>query len=101
MVLIETPANPTMIMTDIPAARPNLRTVIHRVPVVMCGQHIHGAGVFQQSASAGADLCLYSATSIFRKNFSDMLRRRSGSPGAQLFTRFGAAAAFSAIFCTG
>lgn len=70
IVLIETPANPTMIMTDIrraaeaAARRPSK-------PVVMVDNTFLGPS-FQHPLALGADLVLYSATK-YLSGFSDMV----------------------------
>jgi methionine-gamma-lyase len=70
IVLIETPANPTMIMTDIRAAAESARRHPSR-PVVMVDNTFLGP-VFQHPLHLGADLCLYSATK-YLSGFSDMI----------------------------
>ena len=70
IVLVETPANPTMIMTDIRAAAESARRHPSR-PVVMVDNTFLGP-VFQHPLDLGADLCLYSATK-YLSGFSDMI----------------------------
>ena len=70
IVLIETPANPTIIMTSIKdavaaAAQRNPK------PVVMVDNTLLGPA-FQHPLKLGADLCLYSATK-YLSGFSDMI----------------------------
>jgi methionine-gamma-lyase len=70
MVLVETPANPTMIMTDIRRAVDAARRHPSR-PLVMVDNTFLGP-VFQHPLTLGADLCLYSATK-YLSGFSDMI----------------------------
>ncbi len=70
IVLIETPANPTMIMTDIRSAA----EAAHRhpsKPLVMVDNTFLGP-VFQHPLKLGADLVLYSATK-YLSGFSDLV----------------------------
>jgi methionine-gamma-lyase len=70
IVLVETPANPTMIMTDIQRAA----DAAHRhpsKPMVMVDNTFLGP-IFQHPLMLGADLCLYSATK-YLSGFSDMI----------------------------
>ena len=70
IVLVETPANPTMIMTDIRrAAEAARRHPSH--PVVMVDNTFLGP-IFQHPLALGADLCLYSATK-YLSGYSDMI----------------------------
>jgi cystathionine beta-lyase/cystathionine gamma-synthase len=70
VVFIETPANPTLRMTDIAAAvaAAGLRT---NRPVVAVDNTFMGP-VFQHPLRLGADVCVYSATK-YLAGFSDML----------------------------
>lgn len=68
IVLIETPANPTMIMTDILGAS---RAAKKRGAVVMVDNTFLGPA-FQHPLDHGADICLYSATK-YLSGFSDMI----------------------------
>jgi methionine-gamma-lyase len=70
LVLVETPANPTLLMTDIAAA---VRAAAARRdrPVVAVDNTFMGP-VFQHPLALGADLSIYSATK-FLAGFSDML----------------------------
>jgi methionine-gamma-lyase len=70
VVFMETPANPTMVMTDI---RRVVATAGQRArrPIVMVDNTFLGP-VFQHPLLLGADLVLYSATK-FLSGFSDML----------------------------
>ena len=70
IVLVETPANPTMIMTDIRRAAESAKRHPSR-PVVMVDNTFMGP-VFQHPLTLGADLCLYSATK-YLSGFSDMI----------------------------
>lgn len=70
IVFIETPANPTLIMTDIERAA--IAAVRHpNHPVVMVDNTFLGP-TFQHPLELGADLALYSATK-YLAGFSDML----------------------------
>ena len=90
IVLIETPANPTLVMTDIrraaasAAARPDK-------PIVMVDNTFLGP-VFQHPIPLGADLCLYSATK-YLSGFSDLIAgvalARDGSLIARMRSRRG------------
>jgi len=70
IVLIETPANPTIIMTSIQTAA---ATAAERnpKPLVMVDNTLMGPA-FQHPLNLGADLCLYSATK-YLSGFSDMI----------------------------
>ena len=70
VVFIETPANPTMVMTDIRRAASTARQRERR-PLVMVDNTFLGP-VFQHPLTLGADLALYSGTK-FLSGFSDML----------------------------
>jgi methionine-gamma-lyase len=70
IVLIETPANPTMIMTDIRRAAEAAHFHPSN-PVVMVDNTFLGP-IFQHPLDLGADLCLYSATK-YLSGFSDMI----------------------------
>src|SRR5439155_9083775 len=70
VVMIETPANPTMMMTDIRRAAASAKRHPSR-PVVMVDNTFLGP-VFQHPLALGADLCLYSATK-YLCGFSDMI----------------------------
>jgi cystathionine beta-lyase/cystathionine gamma-synthase len=70
IVYLETPANPTLIMTDIErAASTALRHPDH--PVIMVDNTFLGPS-FQHPLQLGADICLYSATK-YLSGFSDMV----------------------------
>ena len=70
IVFIETPANPTMMMTDVPRAV-DAAAQHHPKPVVMVDNTFLGP-VFQRPLHFGADLVLYSATK-YLSGFSDLL----------------------------
>ncbi len=70
IVLVETPANPTMIMTDIRRAAEAARRHPSR-PIVMVDNTFLGP-IFQHPLALGAGLCLYSATK-YLSGFSDMI----------------------------
>jgi methionine-gamma-lyase len=70
IVFIETPANPTMLMTDV--SRAVAAAAQHQPkPVVMVDNTFLGP-VFQRPLQLGADLALYSATK-YLSGFSDLL----------------------------
>lgn len=70
IVFIETPANPTMVMTDIRRAAETAAQRADR-PLVMVDNTFLGP-VFQHPLRLGADMVLYSATK-YLSGFSDML----------------------------
>ncbi len=70
IVLIETPANPTGLMTDIRAAADSAETLQNR-PLVMVDNTMLGPA-FQHPFERGADLVLYSATK-YLSGFSDLI----------------------------
>lgn len=70
MIFIETPANPTLRMTDIAAAAAAARVHADK-PLVSVDNTLLGP-VFQHPLLLGADLSVYSATK-FLSGFSDML----------------------------
>ena len=70
LVLIETPANPTLTMTDISAAAAALRKHPKR-PLLAVDNTLLGP-TFQRPLAQGADLIIYSATK-FLGGFSDLL----------------------------
>jgi len=70
IVFIETPANPTMMMTDIRRAA-DRAAQHHPKPIVMVDNTFLGPA-FQHPLLLGADLVLYSATK-YLSGFSDML----------------------------
>ncbi len=72
MVLIETPANPTLTMTDIRAAAESARKIESSPrPLVMVDNTLLGP-TFQHPLALGADLVVYSGTK-YLSGFSDML----------------------------
>lgn len=70
VVLVETPANPTIRMTDIRAVVKSAAAVSPR-PLVMVDNTLLGPA-FQHPLKLGADICLYSATK-YMSGFSDMI----------------------------
>jgi methionine-gamma-lyase len=70
VVLIETPANPTLTMTDIASAVSDAKKLPSR-PVVAVDNTFMGP-TFQHPLTLGADLAVYSATK-FLSGFSDLL----------------------------
>lgn len=70
LVLVETPANPTLVMTDIAAAAEAARAHPDR-PLVAVDNTFLGPA-FQHPLPLGADLSVYSATK-YLSGFSDML----------------------------
>lgn len=70
IVFIETPANPTMVMTDIQRAAQACRRRSPK-PLVMVDNTFLGPA-FQHPLRLGADLCLYSATK-YMSGFSDLI----------------------------
>ena len=70
IVLIETPANPTILMTGIKAAADTAARV-HPKPIVMVDNTLMGPA-FQHPLMLGADLSIYSATK-YLSGFSDMI----------------------------
>ena len=71
IVLIETPANPTVIMTDIRSACDAAASVAGEKPLVMVDNTMLGPA-FQHPLSLGADIVLYSATK-YLSGFSDLI----------------------------
>jgi len=70
IVLIETPANPTIVMTDIQHAV-NAAAWLNPKPLVMVDNTMLGPA-FQHPLVLGADLCLYSATKYI-SGLSDLI----------------------------
>ena len=70
IVLIETPANPTIIMTDIRRAA-DAASQLNPKPLIMVDNTLMGP-TFQHPLMLGADLSLYSATK-YLSGFSDMI----------------------------
>jgi methionine-gamma-lyase len=71
VVLIETPANPTVIMTDIRRACDAAAAIPGEKPLVMVDNTMLGPA-FQHPLSLGADIVLYSATK-YLSGFSDLI----------------------------
>lgn len=71
VVLIETPANPTLIMTDIARAAATAAARSGVRPIVMVDNTMLGPA-FQHPLPLGADLVLYSATK-YLSGFSDLI----------------------------
>lgn len=75
LVLIETPANPTLTMTDIQRACQTVAALPapngHGRPLVMVDNTLMGP-IFQHPLMSGADLVVYSATK-YLSGFSDMI----------------------------
>ena len=74
MILVETPANPTLIMTDIQRCAEAAKTVSGQKPLVMVDNTMLGPA-FQHPLQLGADLVLYSATK-YLSGFSDLIGGR-------------------------
>lgn len=85
VVLIETPANPTIIMTDIRAAASAAQMVPEARPLVMVDNTLMGPA-FQHPLTLGADLALYSATK-YLSGFSDMIGGVALSADAELLAK--------------
>jgi methionine-gamma-lyase len=81
IVYIETPANPTLIMTDIESAADAAHQNASR-PVVMVDNTFLGPS-FQHPLLLGADLALYSATK-YLSGFSDLIAGAAISKTAEL-----------------
>src|SRR5579871_1558527 len=71
VVLIETPANPTIIMTDIKRAVDTAALSAGEKPLVMVDNTMMGPA-FQHPLELGADIVLYSATK-YLSGFSDLI----------------------------
>ncbi|HEV8147970.1 MAG TPA: PLP-dependent transferase [Bryobacteraceae bacterium] len=71
IVLIETPANPTVIMTDIRSAAAAAASRSGEKPIVMVDNTMLGPA-FQHPLELGADMVLYSATK-YLSGFSDLI----------------------------
>jgi methionine-gamma-lyase len=71
VVLIETPANPTLTMTDIQRAAESVQKLKGARPVVMVDNTLMGPA-FQHPLLLGADIVLYSATK-YLSGFSDLI----------------------------
>jgi cystathionine beta-lyase/cystathionine gamma-synthase len=84
IVCLETPANPTMVMTDIRRAAETARNHPDR-PVIMVDNTFLGP-VFQHPLLLGADLVLYSATKYLSGN-SDMVAGAALSEDPELMRK--------------
>ncbi len=84
LVFIETPANPTLVMTDIGAAAAALRS--HSEPPLLAVDNTLLGPTFQHPLAHGADLVLYSATK-FLGGFSDLLAGVVMAADAELVVR--------------
>jgi methionine-gamma-lyase len=71
IVLVETPANPTILMTDIRRCADAAATVSGEKPLIMVDNTMLGPA-FQHPLQLGADLVLYSATK-YLSGFSDLI----------------------------
>jgi methionine-gamma-lyase len=71
MILVETPANPTIIMTDIQRCAEAAGSVSGQKPLVMVDNTMLGPA-FQHPLQLGADLVVYSATK-YLSGFSDLI----------------------------
>ncbi len=71
MILVETPANPTVIMTDIQRCTECAASVSGQKPLVMVDNTMLGPA-FQHPLQLGADLVVYSATK-YLSGFSDLI----------------------------
>jgi len=96
IVFVETPRQSDMIMTDISAQPP-------KQPTASFAPGRHGDNTFLGLSSSipltlGADLCLYSATSIFRLERHD--RRVAIAKDPQLIQRIRSRAACSGTSCS-
>lgn len=81
VVLLETPANPTLVMTDIAGAAAAVARRSPR-PVLMVDNTLLGP-TFQHPLTRGADLCLYSATK-YLSGFSDLIGGMALAADAEL-----------------
>lgn len=84
IVLVETPANPTLIMTSIRSAARAAKRHASK-PLVMVDNTFLGP-VFQHPLKLGADLVLYSATK-YLSGFSDLVAGAAISSDPELITR--------------
>ena len=84
VVLLETPANPTLRMTDIRGAVEAARSQGPEIRVVVDNTFL--GPVFQHPLELGADLCVYSATK-YLAGFSDMLGGVITASDPELITR--------------
>jgi methionine-gamma-lyase len=84
IVLIETPANPTLVMTDIQRAAGTAAS-LNRRPLVMVDNTLLGPA-FQHPLVHGADLCLYSATKYI-SGLSDLIAGAALAKDPELIRR--------------
>jgi cystathionine beta-lyase/cystathionine gamma-synthase len=84
IVLIETPANPTIRMTDIRRAVATAKS-LPKPPLVFVDNTFLGPA-FQHPLTLGADLCLYSATK-YLSGFSDLLAGAALAADVELINR--------------
>lgn len=84
VVLVETPANPTLVMTDIHAAAAACGARTPK-PVLMVDNTLLGPA-FQHPLPCGADLCLYSATK-YLSGFSDLIGGMAIAADGSLITK--------------
>jgi methionine-gamma-lyase len=84
LVLIETPANPTLVMTDIAAAADAIKK--RSAPALLAVDNTLLGPTFQHPLSHGADMVIYSATK-FLGGFSDLLAGVVMAVDAELVTR--------------
>jgi methionine-gamma-lyase len=86
VVLIETPANPTLVMTDIRRAVAAAAARGEARPVVVVDNTMLGPA-FQHPLKLGADVVLYSATK-YLSGFSDLVAGVALARDAELVTQF-------------
>ena len=71
VILIETPANPTLVMTDLRRAADAASVLREKRPLILVDNTMLGP-VFQHPLKLGADMVLYSATK-YLSGFSDLI----------------------------
>ena len=86
VILIETPANPTLLMTDIRRAASMAATLGGTKPLVMVDNTMLGP-TFQHPLKLGADVVLYSATK-YLSGFSDLIGGVALAADAELIKAF-------------
>src|SRR5258708_28384600 len=86
IVLIESPANPTIIMTGIKNAA-ETAPQLHPKPLVMADNTLMGPA-FHHPLILGADMCLYSATK-YLSGFSDMIGGAAITSDPELVPKMG------------
>jgi methionine-gamma-lyase len=86
VILIETPANPTLMMTDIRRAASAAAALGSNRPLVMVDNTMLGP-TFQHPIKLGADVVLYSATK-YLSGFSDLIGGVALAANADLVTQF-------------